>query len=192
MAIETSPVAAPAVVPPPKEAVPLPESGAPLRLSGWDHVAISVSDLVAAERWYVDMLGAEVVSRYNWGGDTAHADAPPHEDLRIGNNVLSLFLGDSLTGATNVPRHLHYALNCRSLDELEQWQTYLRAKGVKLRNDGVFHAHPGFGAVSIYFEDPWGSKLEIVTWLPDFTAAKALVTERGGIIMGASGHRPAR
>ncbi len=180
------------VVAPPKEAIPVPESRAPLRLGGWDHVAFSVPDLVEAERWYVDVLGAEVVDRYNWGGDTAHDDAPPHVDLRIGSHVISLFLGDPIAGATNVPRHYHYALNCPSLEELEQWQAYLRSQGVKLRNDGVVHGHPGFGAVSLYFEDPWGCKLEIVTWLPDYATAKAEVTKRGGVIMGAGGHRPAR
>src|SRR5262249_60830927 len=103
------------VVTPPKEAFPVPESHAPLRLKGWDHVAFSVPDLVEAERWYVDVLGAEVVSRYNWGGETAH-QVPPHEDLRIGSNVISMFLGDPIRG-TNVPRHYHYAFNCPSLEE---------------------------------------------------------------------------
>jgi glyoxylase I family protein len=186
MAIDTK-----AVVAPPKEAFPVPETSAPLRLTGWDHVAFSVPDLVEAERWYVDVLGAEVVSRYNWGGETAHP-VPPHEDIRIGSHVLSLFLGDPMTGASNVPRHFHYAFNCPSLEELEQWQAYLRSKGVNLRNDGAIHGHPGFGAVSLYFDDPWGAKLEIVTWLPDWATAEAEVTKRGGIIMGAGGHRPAR
>ncbi len=187
MAVETVPI-----VPPPKEAIPRPESHAPLRLGGWDHVAFSVPDLVAAEHWYVDVLGAEVVNRYNWGGDTEHDDAPPHVDLRIGSHVISLFLGHPISEASDVPRHFHYALACGSLAELEQWQTYLRGKGVKLRNGGAFHGHPGFGAVSLYFEDPWGCKLEIVTWLPDYATAKAEVVRRGGVIMGASGHRPAR
>lgn len=190
MAIDTMQVVAP-----PKEAFPVPETSAPLRLTGWDHIAFSVPDLKEAERWYVDVLGAEPVGRYNWGGDTAHEGAPPHVDVRIGTSVLSLFLGDAMTGATGVPRHYHYAINCPSLAELEQWQTYLRSKGVKLRNDGAVHGHPGFGAVSLYFEDPWGAKLEIVTWLPDYATAEAEVKKRGGIIMGApsaGGHRPAR
>ncbi len=190
MAIDTA-----RIVPPPKEAVPLPESGAPLRLGGWDHIGFSVPDLVEAERWYVEVLGAEPVGRYGWGGDTAHAEAPPHVDVRIGTSVLSLFLGDPITSASNVPRHYHYAFTCSSLQELERWQAHLRAKGVKLRNDGAVHGHPGFGAVSLYFEDPWGAKLEIVTWLPDWPTAKAEVAKRGGIIMGAQsagGHRPAR
>jgi catechol 2,3-dioxygenase-like lactoylglutathione lyase family enzyme len=183
-------IATPQVVAPPKEAIPLPESSAPLRLTGWDHIAFSVPDLVAAERWYVDVLGAEVVSRYNWGGETAHP-VPPHEDIRIGSQVISLFLGDQI-GGTTVPRLFHYAFNCRNLEELEQWQAHLRAKGVNLRADGAFHGHPGFGAISVYFEDPWGCKLEITTWLPDWPTAEAEVIKRGGVIMGAGGPRPAR
>jgi catechol 2,3-dioxygenase-like lactoylglutathione lyase family enzyme len=178
------------VVAPPKEAFPIPETSAPLRLTGWDHIAFSVPDLVEAERWYVDVLGAEVVSRYNWGGETAHP-VPPHEDIRIGTQVISLFLGDQI-GGTNVPRLFHDAFNCRNLDELEQWQAHLRSKGVSLRDDGAFVAHPGFGAVSLYFQDPWGCKLEITTWLPDYATAEAEVVKRGGVVMGAGGPRPTR
>ena len=131
------------VVAPPKEAIPYPESSAPLRLTGWDHIAFSVPDLVEAERWYVDVLGAEVVSRYNWGGETAHP-VPPHEDIRIGSQVVSLFLGDQI-GGTTVPRLFHYAFNCRNLEELEQWQAHLRAKGVNTlylyADDGTVPGH---------------------------------------------------
>jgi catechol 2,3-dioxygenase-like lactoylglutathione lyase family enzyme len=189
MAVDTTRV----VVPPP-EAIPVPETSAPLRLQGWDHIGFSVPDLVEAEHWYIDVLGAELVERRGWGGQTAHP-VPPHVDVRIGSNVLSLFLGDPITGASDVPRHYHYAFTCPSLDELEQWQAHLRAKGVNLRNDGAVHGHPGSGAVSLYFEDPWGAKLEITTWLSDWATAEAEVAKRGGVIMGAQnagGHRPAR
>jgi catechol-2,3-dioxygenase len=99
----------------------------------------------------------------------------------------------SLRGGTwSVPRLFHYAFNCSSLEELEQWQAHLRGKGVKLGADGAFHGHPGFGAVSIYFEDPWGTKLEITTWLLDWPTAEAEVIKRDGVMMGAGGHRPAR
>src|SRR3954453_21917151 len=149
-------IATPQVVTPPTEDFPVPESQAPLRLGGCDHMAFSVTDLGAAERWYIDVMGAEVISRYHWGGETAPAGAPPHVDLRIGKDVISLFLGDPIASATGVPRHYHYAFTCGSLAELEQWQAYLRGKGVNLRNNGAVHGHPGFGAVSLYFEDPWG------------------------------------
>jgi hypothetical protein len=42
---------------------------------------------------------------------------------------------------------------------------------VALRSNGAFYGHPGTGAVSVYFDDPWGTRLEITTWLPDWTQA---------------------
>jgi catechol 2,3-dioxygenase-like lactoylglutathione lyase family enzyme len=165
------------VVDPPKEAIPVPESSAPLRLTGWDHIALVVPDLVEAERWYVDVLGAEVVGRYNWGGDTAHP-VGPHEDLRLGSDVVSLFLGDP---TRTQPRLIHYAFNCRDIDELTTWKSHLESKGVEIRGP---MAHPGFGAVSIYFQDPWGDRLEITTWLRDFETARTEALARGGAVMG--------
>ena len=166
------------VVDPPKDAIAIPTTDAPLQLTGWDHTALVVPDLVAAERWYVEVLGAEVVGRYNWGGDTAH-HVGAHGDVRVGRDVISLFLGDP-TGST--PRLVHYAFNCRSMDELDTWKAHLEKKDVAIRGP---IAHDGFGAVSIYFDDPWGYRLEITTWLSDFETAKAEALKRpGGAVMG--------
>jgi Glyoxalase/Bleomycin resistance protein/Dioxygenase superfamily len=74
------------VVDPPKDELAIPTSSAPLKLTGWDHIAIVVPNMVEAERWYIDVLGAEVVGRYNWGGDTAHP-VTPREDIRLGKDV---------------------------------------------------------------------------------------------------------
>ena len=166
------------LVTPPQEAIPIPESSAPLRLTGWDHIAISVPDMVEAEKWYVDILGAEVVSRYNWGGDTEHAG--PHEDIRIGQHIISIFLGEPLDASPS-PRLFHYAFNCRSVEESDTWRAHLESKGVTCRGPV---AHRGFGAVSLYFSDPWGTRLEICTWLSDYTASLKAVEERGGQTVG--------
>src|SRR5581483_3995268 len=164
--------------------IAIPTSSAPLKLTGWDHVAIVVPDMVEAERWYVDVLGAEVVGRYNWGGDTAHL-VPPHEDIRIGKDVLTLFFyGKPVSN----PIFVHYAFNCRSMDEMDAWRAHLASKNVAFRGP---MAHPGFGAVSIYFEDPWGQHLEITHWLPDFETGKAEALKRGGAVMSAPPHLPA-
>lgn len=167
------------IVSPPKETIPVPESSAPLRLTGWDHIAFSVPNLVEAERWYVDVLGAEVVGRYGWGGDTAH-EVSPHEDIRIGSHIVSLFLGDPLDSAPP-PRLFHYAFNCRDMKESDTWRAHLTSKGIAIRGPV---AHHGFGAVSLYFSDPWGTRLEIATWLADFETAKQEALSRGGIMMG--------
>src|SRR5215212_10421373 len=66
MAIDTTQIAVP-----PREAIPVPQTSAPRRLSGWDHIGFSVPDLVEPERWYIDVLGAELVARRGWGGETA-------------------------------------------------------------------------------------------------------------------------
>ena len=166
------------IVTPPQEAIPVPQSEAPLRLTGWDHIAFSVPDLVAAEKWYVDVLGAEVVGRYNWGGDTEHAG--PHEDIRIGSHIVSLFLGEPLDAAPP-PRLFHYAFNCRSMEESDTWRAHLAKMGVPVRGPV---AHRGFGAVSLYFTDPWGTRLEIATWLEDYEAAKEAALSRGGDLVG--------
>lgn len=162
------------IVNPPREPVPIPESSAPLKLTGWDHIAISVPDMVEAEKWYVDVLGAEVISRYNWGGDTQHAGT--HEDIRIGQHIVSIFLGEPLDASPS-PRLFHYAFNCRSLEESDTWRAHLENKGVTYRGPV---AHRGFGAVSVYFSDPWGTRLEICTWLSDYPTALKAIEERGG------------
>jgi len=164
---------------PPQEAIPLPESKAPLRVTGWDHIAISVPDLVEAEKWYVEVLGAEIVSRYNWGGDTEHAG--PHEDIRLGSHIFSLFLGDAAE-TQPPPRMFHYAMNCRNMEESDIWHAHLEKMGVAVRGPV---AHRGFGAVSLYFSDPWGTRLEIATWLNSYEEAVATVESRaGGLVMG--------
>ena len=167
------------IVSPPQEAIPIPQSHTPCKLTGWDHIAFSVPDLVAAERWYVEVLGAEVVGRYNWGGDTSHP-VRPHEDVRIGAHVVSLFLGEPQEAAPP-PRLFHYAFNCRNLEEIDAWRAHLESQGVSYQGP---IAHPGFGAVSLYFTDPWGTRLEIATWLQDFDAAQAAALQRGGAVWG--------
>ena len=169
-------------VTPPTEAVPVPVTQAPLRLKGWDHIAISAPDMVAAERWYVETLGGEVVGRYGWGGDTDHA-VPPHEDIRIGKEIFSLFWGDSYESSPP-PRLFHYAFHCEGMEESDQWRAHLTERGVAVRGPV---AHPGFGAVSLYFTDPWGTKLEICTWLADYATAEREALARGGSIAGRPG-----
>jgi hypothetical protein len=75
---------------------------------------------------------------------------------------------------------IHYAFNCRDMEEQDQWRAHLDSKGVAYVGP---RAHTGFGVVSLYFNDPWGYKLEIGTWLPDFAAALAEADRRGGKVL---------
>jgi hypothetical protein len=103
-----------------------------------------------------------------------HAHASPC----FGAHILSLFLGEPLDAAPP-PRLFHYAFNCRNLEEIDTWRAHLERQGVPYQGP---IAHPGFGAVSLYFTDPWGTRLEITTWLSDFATAQAAALQRGGAV----------
>ena len=90
----------------------------PGRLNGLRHIALLVPNLEECERFYVDVLGMEVLNRAN-------------EDLvylTCGNDNLSLGRG---AGAANGLQTLdHYGFIVDSVEELEAWYQYLKAKGV--------------------------------------------------------------
>jgi hypothetical protein len=126
------------------------------------------------------VLGAEVVARYNWAGDTDHP-VKPHVDIRVGKDLISVFHGDP---TRSQPRLIHYAFNCRDLAEQDRWRAHLDSQGVEFVGP---LAHPGFGVVSLYLNDPWGYRLEIGTWLPDYPTALDEVLRRGGKALSDDG-----
>lgn len=93
----------------------LPER--PGRLNGLRHIALLVPNLEECERFYVDVLGMEVLNRAN-------------EDLvylTCGNDNLSLGRG---AGAANGLQTLdHYGFIVDSVEELEAWYQYFRRTG---------------------------------------------------------------
>ena len=161
MAIET-----PRIVAPPLEAIPVPETSAPLRLSGWDHIGFSVPDLVEAERWYIDVLGAELSA-----AAVGRRDRPPRPAARGHPH--------RRRRAQPVPGRLHHGRHGRPAPF--PLRLHLRQPG---RARAVAGAPPRqeraaaqqrrgprpsrSGAISLYFEDPWGAKLEITTWVSDY------------------------
>ena len=147
MAIDAVPVVAP-----PKEAIPLPESSAPLRLKGWDHVALSVPDLVEAERWYVDVLGAEVV-----------LDPIVMDDGRIGHVELAVGIGrwmmsDVFEGvgidAPDTSRGAAVSLHLE-VDDVDAVCARVTGAGVVL--DRGLEDNPPVGRVAV-FRDPFGHR----------------------------------
>ena len=162
---------------PPKEYVERPSSKAPFRLKGLDHFVIVVPDLVAAERWYVEVMGATIVARYNWGGDTEH-DVLPHLDVKIGDTLLSIFLDNP---GPKQPRLVHHAYGCRDMVEWDAWHAHVKALGVPTVGPT---GHDGFALVSLHFDDPWGHGLEIVAILDAPEAAYQAIEDRDGTITG--------
>lgn len=138
-------------------------------IDGFAHLTLPVGDLERAERFYVDLLGAKLLRRFDRETflqarpDRAHeADAdnsPLH--LAIGFHdapELHLFLQRGMDARTPAP-HPHLALNVDA-DELDVFVERLRDARVPI--DGPRRLGPP-GHASVYFADPFGNLLELVT-----------------------------
>ena len=112
---------------------------------------IYASDLAAAERFYSEVLGLEVISRFG----VALA-------FRCEGGVLLIFdpAKSSLPGrdvpshAPHGPRHLAFAATA---DELDGWRAQLQAHGVAIEMEVNWEQ----GGTSIYFRDPAGNSIEL-------------------------------
>jgi catechol-2,3-dioxygenase len=128
---------------------------APL-LNGIDHVHVEVSDRVAAERWYGEVLGLRRVERLMvWA--TEHG--PLTLENADGTIHLALFEVAEPAGESTV------AFGAGAEDFLA-WKEHLEAHALPLRL--VDHEL----AYSLYFHDPDGNMNEITTWDRDEVAAK--------------------
>jgi len=118
--------------------------------------ALYVSDLDAAEDFYADVLGLELLGKVDGR----------HVFFRCGSSVLLLFNAE----ATKVPPavdaklpvpahgtvgdgHLCFAA---SGDEIERWKAHLSAKGIEIESSFEWPQ----GGRSIYFRDPSGNSIE--------------------------------
>lgn len=117
----------------------------PSRLNGLRHLAILVPNLEVCERFYVEVLGMEVLRRAN-------------EDLvylTCGNDNLSL--GRAFAPSSGVQAVDHYGFVVDSLDELHAWHAYLKECGVTLLDTPFAH---GDGTWSFHLLDPAGNKVQ--------------------------------
>ena len=91
-------------------------------------------------------------------------------------------------GATSLIGEIAKGLKNESINGQTLEQIFLAA-GAKI----VTPARDVEGLFKLGFvEDPWGTRLEITTWLSDFETAKAEALKRGGGIMGPPDGRPPR
>jgi catechol 2,3-dioxygenase-like lactoylglutathione lyase family enzyme len=124
-----------------------------LRPLSIDHCVIAVSDWARSNAFYRDVLGAEIGQRdeffahYRFGGWMLNVHGPGFEGLNAerpvepGNSDLCFVWPGTIDEATE----------------------HLRRQGVQLvgENDGAFARGPGR---SVYFRDPDGSLLELVSY----------------------------
>jgi catechol 2,3-dioxygenase-like lactoylglutathione lyase family enzyme len=147
-------------------------------LRGVAHFTLPVGDLQLAEQFYVELLGARLVQRFDRATflrvapqRAAEADAdnsPLHLTITIGDSPqLDLFLQRGHTRRTPAP-HPHLAFDVAGA-ELDAFHARLRAANVPC--DGPRRLGPP-GQASLYFADPWGQLLELVA--TDYAGATLL------------------
>lgn len=122
-------------------------------LGGIHEAALYVDDLHEAERFWRE-LGLELVGR-----------APGrHAFFRAGRDMLLLFDAAATREGGEVPAHGadgpgHVALDVPDAAALEAWREHLAAAGVEIEHEQSWPA----GGRSLYFRDPAGNSLELIT-----------------------------
>ena len=115
--------------------------------------AIYVDDLDQAEAFYRDVLGLEVIGK----------EAGRHVFFRVGEGVLLAFVPEVTLKGDALPPHGargpgHFALGVRA-ETLDAWRERLQGRGVVVEKEMTWPK----GGRSIYFRDPAGNSVELVT-----------------------------
>ena len=123
-----------------------------MKLGQLSEAALYTSDLAAAEQFYHEVLGLEIVSRFEERGMA----------LRCGATVLLLFdpartriadAGVPIHGATG-EGHIAFVID---ESEIEAWRRRLREFGVTIESEVSWPE----GGRSLYFRDPAGNVVEL-------------------------------
>ncbi len=125
-----------------------------MQLTSIMETCLYVDDLASAEAFYRQVLGLSCQQR----------DPARHAFFQCGEQMLLLFVpAASSSGTSDVPTHGshgpgHVAFRVE-LDEFANWQEHLATHGVAIEQT-VQWPH---GGTSIYFRDPAGNSLELVS-----------------------------
>lgn len=119
------------------------------RTQGLDHVALSVHDQAASERWYREVLGLERVHEEAWG------DVPLM--LVAGSTGVALFAARSADDGAPGIRILQVAFRLDRAN-FDAAREELERRGIIVRFRDHVVAH------SLYLEDPDGHELELTTY----------------------------
>ena len=112
-----------------------------MRLLRMDHAAIQLPDVPAAVQWYTHVLGLRQVHQAHWGN---------HPAMMVGLTGT----GIALFPAGTVEPHLALATDADGFAEAKH----------ELRDRDIPYEYEDHGPThSIYFRDPWGTRLEITT-----------------------------
>jgi catechol 2,3-dioxygenase-like lactoylglutathione lyase family enzyme len=115
---------------------------------------IYADDLAAAERFYSDMLGLTLIAK----------EAGRHVFFRVGDrSMLLVFRPDATLEGDRLPAHGargpgHFALGIAAVD-LDGWRRRLAEHRVAVEHEESWP----HGGHSLYFRDPAGNSVELIT-----------------------------
>ncbi len=113
---------------------------------GLHHIALFVSDLAAARRFWVDLFGYRV----EWEPDAENLY------LTSGSDNLALHLGGPATGSQRLD---HVGILCQDEAQVDAWHDWLLRNAVRIV--AVPRRHRD-GAYSFYCEDPDGIRVQVI------------------------------
>lgn len=114
-----------------------------LKLNGFDHVALTVSDVARSIRFYQEVLGLEQIER--------PAFPFPGAWFGLGNGHALHLIGKDV--AANDSSH-HFAMR---IDDLDQWLQHLQNQDVDVRGP---NPRPD-GIQQLFFKDPDNNVIEL-------------------------------
>lgn len=122
-------------------------------IRGVVELGVYVDDLEAGERFYSDVLGLQLLMR----------EEGRHVFFAVGDSVLLLFKPESTLKGDILPAHgargpTHFALGI-DRDSLDEWRQRLQQHGVEIEQEVDWP----LGGRSLYFRDPAGNSVELIT-----------------------------
>lgn len=115
-----------------------------LKTQGIHHVALTSTNYEASRKFYSEIMNMQV----EWEPDTDNVY------LTNGNDNLALHRGSSKDSNLD---HIGFILN--SKEEVDQWYSYLRSRGVQIAKEPKTHRD---GARSFYVCDPDGVSVQLI------------------------------
>jgi catechol 2,3-dioxygenase-like lactoylglutathione lyase family enzyme len=131
-----------------------------VRVSGIDHVELTVPDRREAAEWYERVLGLRVLDEYEaWADDPG---GPLMVSSDGGGTKLALFAGEPATGLDEY--RVAFGVDAAGfrgfLARLDEVPVFDTAGGRVTAGDVVDHGR----SASVYFADPYGHALELTTY----------------------------
>jgi len=118
---------------------------------GIRHVALTVRDLEAAERFWVGVMGYEI----EWRPDADNVY------LHGGRDNLALHRGEAQDGRAGQLDHIGIAVPTPA--DVDAWAAHLQANGVSLKTQPKTHRD---GSRSLYFHGPQDLLIQIIHHTP--------------------------